>query len=292
MTRRLAVIVATHCRPAALDRLLAALERQTLDAALFSVVIINDGSHDGAYAEIVHGRLSGRLTYLAAPRRAGPASARNLGASKADCEWLVFTDDDCVPPAEWLEAFDSGWKEKGDVVGGGVHPLPGEKPGRLGRYLRDSRFIRPLYGADGAIEGLPTANLAVRREWFERVGGFDARFPFPGGEDIDLTRRLIGAGARAAFAAEWATHHGVNCGAAEFLGRYFRYGYGEALAREFARDEIAPAVPYRRKLRLLLGLAGKTVHPWADRAWDYRVLTLAREVSYETGRLCAGLRPW
>lgn len=292
---RLAVVVATRGRPAALDRLLAALAAQTLDRGLFSVIVVNDGSHDRAYEAVVAPHLARRpLTYLTRPRRAGPAAARNHGACAAAADWLIFTDDDCIPPPQWLERFRFFLKNNPDaeVVGGAVLPPPGEEPGLLGRYLRDSRFIRPLLGADGDILGLPTANLAVRRERFERVGGFDARFPYPGGEDIDLTSRLIGAGARAALAEDWVTYHGVNCGWTEFCGRYFRYGYGEALLRKFSRDALPPPVSYRRKLRLLLGLAGKTVHPWAERAWDYRALTVAREVSYETGRLCASLRSW
>jgi GT2 family glycosyltransferase len=286
----LAVVAATHRRPAALARLLGALERQTLSRALFTVTVVNDGSHDAAYEAALAAHPGTR--YLARPRRGGPAAARNAGAAGADAEWLLFTDDDCVPPPDWLEGFRS--RASGgdaDLVGGPVLPPPGERPGRLGRFLAESRFIRPLRGPGGELLGLPSANLAVRRGRFERAGGFDERFPYPGGEDLDLCGRLLAAGARAAYDERWVTHHGTDCGWAGFLGRYYRYGYGEALLREFGRAPQAAPLPWRRKLRLLLGLAGKAAHPWAERPWEQRALTAARELSYEAGRLCAALRP-
>ena len=34
-----------------------------------------------------------------------PAANRNNGARYAQGEWLVFTDDDCLPDPQWLEAY-------------------------------------------------------------------------------------------------------------------------------------------------------------------------------------------
>ena len=49
----LAVVVATRRRPDALGRLLKALRLQSLPRKFFSVIVVNDGSHDARYGEIL-----------------------------------------------------------------------------------------------------------------------------------------------------------------------------------------------------------------------------------------------
>jgi hypothetical protein len=41
---------------------------------------------------------------------------------------------------------------------------------------------------------LPSLNFAIRRQVFEKVGGFDERYPKPSGEDADLSIRLRKSG--------------------------------------------------------------------------------------------------
>ena len=72
-------------------------------------------------------------------------------------------------------------------------------------------------------------NFAIRREWFDRIGGCDERLgpgtPGQGALDIDLCYRLLRAGGRAVYEPravvrhEQATHRGR-------LARRRPYGYG------------------------------------------------------------------
>jgi len=283
------VVTATRRRPAALGRLLAALERQTVPWTSFSVTVVNDGSHDAAYARVLEGFPFAR--YHPLPRRAGPAAARNHGASTTSGEWLVFTDDDCVPPPDWLERLRP--HQDADVVGGLVELAPGANLTAVGRYLRDIRFIRPMRGPDGDILCLPSANLAVRRSWFKTVRGFDPRFPRAGGEDLDLTYRLAAAGAKLAVADSWVTRHDAPEGLGALCARYFRYGRGESLFRRLRGGEgLPPQVSYLRRLKALLGLAGKAAGARAAGDLSFRLLTVTRQVSYETGRLSGSFRLW
>lgn len=278
------VVAATHRRPGALGRLLSALRRQTVSRDSFSVTVVNDGSHDGAYARVLDGFPF--VQYLRLPRRLGPAAARNHGAAATAGAWLVFTDDDCLPPSDWLERFLS-FDAAVDALGGRVELAPQESLGVVGRYLRDISFIRPVLGADGSLRCLPTANLAVRRAWFEKVRGFDSRFSRAGGEDMDLTYRLIRAGAKAEVADSWVTYHEIPGGFAQLCGRYFRYGHGETVFRRLRADAgLPPAASYARRIKALLGLAAQATGPRAQGALAFRLLTVTRQVSYELGRLC------
>src|SRR5262245_65994423 len=92
----LSVIVPTYRRPAALERLLEALRPQLAGRVDREAVVVNDGTHDDAYAAIAE-RFADVARYLALPVNRGPSAARNEAARSARGSWLVFIDDDCVP---------------------------------------------------------------------------------------------------------------------------------------------------------------------------------------------------
>ena len=52
-----------------------------------------------------------------------------------------------------------------------------------------------------------SANLAVRREFFEGIGGFDEDFPQAGGEDLELAHRFRTCGARTSFCTDAIVNH-------------------------------------------------------------------------------------
>jgi glycosyltransferase involved in cell wall biosynthesis len=45
-------------------------------------------------------------------KKKGPAANRNNGAKHANGEWLVFTDDDCLPQTNWLLKLHREIKEQ------------------------------------------------------------------------------------------------------------------------------------------------------------------------------------
>ncbi len=51
---------------------------------------------------------------LISQANAGPASARNRGAREARGRILLFTDDDCVPMPNWLDAMLACFKRSRD----------------------------------------------------------------------------------------------------------------------------------------------------------------------------------
>ncbi|QGW29722.1 glycosyltransferase family 2 protein [Phnomibacter ginsenosidimutans] len=75
---------------------------QSLEASLYEVIVTDDAA-DAATEQLLLTQFPW-ATYTAGPHR-GPAANRNHGASLAIGEWLVFTDDDCLPDAQWLQAY-------------------------------------------------------------------------------------------------------------------------------------------------------------------------------------------
>jgi len=157
----------------------------------------------------------------------GPAAARNAGAERAAGELLVFTDDDCLPAPGWLRALGDRYRQTpGHAVGGRSVNLPPDAT-----YARASQFILDcvdaFYNDNGSgARFFASNNLAVPREGFLRVGGFDPAFRCPGGEDRDLCDRWLQLGYGMTYARDAVVYHTRNGGLPGFARQNFRYGRG------------------------------------------------------------------
>ena len=189
------LVVPTCDRPAALAELLERLrpERLSVPAGSYELIVSDDGV-TGAAAELVRARFPD-VRFYTGPRR-GPAANRNYGASRATGAWLVFVDDDCQPAAGWLQAIAAEVAARPlDVVEGKI-VAPDKK---TSIFRRD---VENLHG-----DCFWSANLAVRREFFERIGGFDEDFLQAGGEDLELAHRFRTCGARTSFCTDAVINH-------------------------------------------------------------------------------------
>jgi glycosyltransferase involved in cell wall biosynthesis len=110
----------------------------------------------------------------------GLAHARNAALANSESEFIVFLDDDAFVRPGWAEAYLKTFAEQPDawVVGGRCYavyeldPLPKWFDKSLNGYLScidwgdEGRFITPA-------EWVVGANVAFRRQVFERFGMFD-----------------------------------------------------------------------------------------------------------------------
>ena len=174
------------------------------------VIVVDDGSTDDT------ARIAGTFPvhYIAGEHR-GPAAARNLGARSAKGDIIVFTDADCVPESDWLERLAVKFEE-GVVAVGGTYAIA-NPDSRLARMIQGEIAMRHS-GFGDEVDFLGSYNLAVRREAFESVGGFDETYTMASGEDNDLSYRLGETGGKLRFAkdARVAHYHPTR------LGRYLK----------------------------------------------------------------------
>jgi glycosyltransferase involved in cell wall biosynthesis len=194
----ISVVVPTYRRPERLPGLVAALEAQDLGRP-FEVIVVDDGSPDGTWAELqrLAAASSVALIPVRLPANRGAAAARNAGWRRGRAPLVAFTDDDCRPAAGWLAAMVAALESAG-LVQGQVRPDPADRWGPFSRSLTST-----------SEDFYATANMGYRREVLEAVGGFDEGYGMRACEDTDLALRAKGRGAVSGFAPDALVHHAV-----------------------------------------------------------------------------------
>ena len=167
----------------AIRSLIAAVPRET------EVILVGDGSPDWVVSR------RRRLRAVSVGSTRGHAQARNLGASEAQGEVLVFADPQAIPHARWLTPLLKALSST--EVAAAAPTLIDGRAGKVrgqGLEFADAdlrmRWVRHHVGGPFPLPLLCGALIAVRRDAFVRVGGFDAGFVSSGGEDIELSMRL------------------------------------------------------------------------------------------------------
>ena len=113
MTPQISVVVPTFRRTEPLRRCLVALLSQSVPAADYEIVVVDDDDRSDAVDRLVHelqqaslnatAGYAPTLVYLRPRHGCGPAVARNCGWRAARGRLIAFIDDDTVPHPRWLE---------------------------------------------------------------------------------------------------------------------------------------------------------------------------------------------
>lgn len=230
------VVVATYRRPDDLARYLASVVPQVRDRPDVRLVVVNDGSHSGAYDRVIE-PYRDAIEYRANPTNIGHGPIRRVACENATEDYLVFTDDDCIAPTgwfDWLEAMIDTYPEV-DLFAGRTVPVNSERPGIVERYLCYAGRFPLAVVAGGKLKVAVTANMAVRREVFEKAGGFDPDFN-TASEDWNLTYRLNRLGVTYRISDDWVIGHAAEQSFLSTWRRFYNYGVGGAHHVLYARD--------------------------------------------------------
>lgn len=179
----------------------------------------------------------------------GPASARNLGVQHSQTDWILFTDSDCIPTSSlltgYLKAQNGSIGYAGNIVAYGQDIIS--------KYYEQQEILLPpkVYEYPNEIrpEYLITANCLIWKPAFDFVGGFNENFKIAGGEDIDLSFRLLNVG-QLSFALDSIAKHNFNDGIRGFRERFIRYGLGNKIISILYNLDLKPKMfcPNRKTL--------------------------------------------
>jgi glycosyltransferase involved in cell wall biosynthesis len=219
---RIAVIPATYNRPDALAALLEGYLAQ--DYPDFEIIVADDGSGP-ATREVIssfQARASFRIDHVWQENKGYRAAAiRNQAVARAQADYIVYTDQDCVPLPDFLSRHarlaEPGWFVAGNRILTSQAfaervlaqrlPIHSWTPRQWircrlrGEINRVHPLLRLPDGSGRKLDprrwrGARTANLAVWRRDLVAVNGMDEDYEGWGLEDSDLVIRLIHAGVR------------------------------------------------------------------------------------------------
>jgi cellulose synthase/poly-beta-1,6-N-acetylglucosamine synthase-like glycosyltransferase len=259
-----------------LPQQLRALSLQSDDAE-YEVVVADNGSTDETAQVANDWRRHLALRVIDASSCKGPAGARNLGVRAARGALLAFTDADDIVLPGWLGTW-ANLSADVALATGPIVPFwdkdgPALSPPTVSAPSSHLGFLPYAFGA----------NLAVRREAFERIGGFPEEYP--AGEDVALSWRLQLAGVRLDFRRTAAVANRRKSALAQ-LGANYRYGRSDPfLCREF-RPQGLPRSSIRPVMKSYLGIAARTPLIW-NRQQRYR---WSAQLGRRVGRLVGSLR--
>lgn len=235
MTIRYSVIVPVYNRPDELEELLESLcalvhsgNFEKSSHAGFEVIVVEDGSEirSDQICDQFAEKLEVKYMYQ---ENAGPAVARNTGATSAKGEWLIFFDSDCVIPGHYFIAVDRALSSDNiDFFGG-----PDRAAAVFTPIQKAIDYSMTSFLTTGGIRGgkkqldryYPRSfNMGVRKEAFDDTSGF-SRLRF--GEDLDLSMRLMEDGYRSALIEEAWVYHKRRTD----LKKFFKQVYNSGMAR-------------------------------------------------------------
>ncbi len=178
----LSVVISVHNDAEQLERCLRSMAPQR--SLLSEVIVVDDGSSDTS-GEVARAACCDVITL---PRRRGLKAARNVGASRAAGEILVFIDADTTVRPGWAGALRAAFADGASLAGGGI---TWPEPHSLAERLRSGGYWHDETARNGFLPFVSGAHFAIRREIFVALGGFDDK---PISEDLDLSFRAQLAG--------------------------------------------------------------------------------------------------
>lgn len=239
------VILCTHNRCQSLAVVLENLVRQAMPgSATWEILVVDNNSTDETrnVAEEFATNHPERIRYILETRQ-GLSFARNAGISQSSARVLAFTDDDVTIETDWLndltaELIQGNWAGAGGrIVPLWSRPLPGwlcaDDPNTMGPFVafdagaEAGELVRAPYGA----------NMAFRREMFEKYGGFRTDLGrssknLQGREDIEFASRILARGERLRYEPSAVVYHPApseRMTQSFVLRWWFWYGFGEVV---------------------------------------------------------------
>jgi glycosyltransferase involved in cell wall biosynthesis len=171
----------------------------------------------------------------------GVGITRNAGFARSKGDLIAFTDDDCIPPENWLENMITTLDQfSADIVGGTMR----ESDPFLNAVRNRRSFPVVIHEDQNGLVG-NGANIIFKRSILElclKHDGYLYQSQKYGGEDIHLLWRIRQRGAKVVYTPN-AVLHMRKSTYVKYLKRQFLRGVGIASLHKFYRNAETSFTP-------------------------------------------------
>lgn len=269
---KLSVIIATHERHEILAKVLQSLALQTLPKCEFEVIIVDDNI-DEETKNIIDGFIEAhdntplQIEYYSC-EAPGAGAKRNFGVQKSNSEIILFLDDDMIASPNLLYEHFSFYGEGVHGVLGYIEEDKNVKLNYFTKYLLDNDLqntYKNINKENVSFEYFYTGNISLRKEIFNKLGGFDLKFKQYGFEDTEFGYRLNKAGYIIKYNENAAGYHHFLRKFEDYLTRKRDIGRSAAYFAELYPELKSKLSIHPRKLKEILVLNGLTKSYWLSK---------------------------
>ncbi|UXX80920.1 glycosyltransferase [Reichenbachiella carrageenanivorans] len=227
------IIIPVFNRPDEMREMLDSLQLQTTKP--FEIILVEDGSDQKSDFLINEYDLP---IYYFYKSNTGPGDSRNFGMAKANGDYFLFFDSDCVLPSDYFEQLDKAIsKAQPDAFGG-----PDAAHESFSNVQKSINYAMTSFFTTGGIRGgkkqldkfQPRSfNMGLKKEVYEVIGGFSDIHP---GEDPDLSFRIMRAGYKVSLIREAIVFHKRRIDFSKFIKQVYKFGVVRVILNQWYPD--------------------------------------------------------
>jgi glycosyltransferase involved in cell wall biosynthesis len=243
------VIIPVYNAEQTLGACLESLIRQTYPQDRYEIIIVDDGSQDNT---VMLARTF--PVVLVSQENQGPGAARNRGINIAKGDIILFTDADCIPEKNWIEAMVLPFKNPEIMGVKGIY--------KTRQHSLVARFAQLEYEEkyqklrqDDFIDFVDTYAAGFRKTVFLEEGGFDPDFPIAAGEDADFSYRLATRGYKMIFHPDAIVYHHHPDTLVKYLRRKFKTAHSRVMVYKKNPEKMVTDSHTPQMLKVQIGLA-------------------------------------
>lgn len=182
----------------------------------YEVVVVDDNSKDKSPKILKNYERLPQIYVIYLDQNQGPAKARNLGVKNSSGKYIIFLDADTEIENGCLETVVDKLESNSKVGALQTKLIKGrsQKIDAAGHFLSFSGFPYEIgvvedeskHNKETVIFGARSAGMAVRKDLFKEIGGFDEDY-FIYGEETDLSWRVWLAGSEIRYFPQAKVYH-------------------------------------------------------------------------------------